>query len=131
MAKRTTSKAGTRSGARASTKASASKSRPRKPAAKLAPVHPGEVLRHEFMEPLGLTAYRVAQDTGMPESRVGAILRGRRTVTAETALHLASYFGTSPEFWLNLQSRHDLAIAEDENGTAIRRRVKPAPSEAA
>ena len=94
-------------------------------------MHPGEVLRHEFMEPLGLTAYRVAQDTGMPESRVGAILRGRRSVTAETALHLASYFGTSPEFWLNLQSRHDLAIAEDENGTAIRRRVKPAPSEAA
>lgn len=100
-------------------------------AAKLAPVHPGEVLRHEFMEPLGLTAYRVAQDTGMPESRIGAILRGRRAITAETALHLASYFSTSPEFWLNLQSRHDLAIAEDESGTAIRRRVKPAPSEAA
>jgi len=65
------------------------------------------------MEPLGLTAYRVAQDTGMPESRIGTILRGRRAVTAETAIHLASYFGISPEFWLNLQSRPDLAIAED------------------
>ena len=112
-------------------KRSTRKTSTRKPAPKLPPVHPGEVLRHEFMVPLGLTAYRVAQDTGMPESRVGAIIRGRRAVTAETALHLASYFGTSPEFWLNLQSRHDLAVAEDGSGETIRRRVKPAPGEAA
>jgi len=110
----------------AGSKGTALRSRTNKPAAKLAPVHPGEVLRHEFMEPLDLTAYRVAQDTGMPQSRIGAILRGRRAVSAQTAIHLASYFGTSPEFWLNLQTRHDLAIAEDEHGAAIRRSVKPA-----
>jgi len=104
---------------------------PRTSATKLPPVHPGEVLRDEFMGPLGLSAYRVAQDTGMPESRVGAIVRGRRAITAETALHLASYFGTSAEFWLILQARFDLANIEDVRGEAIRRRVKPAPGEAA
>jgi addiction module HigA family antidote len=89
--------------------------------------HPGEVLREEFMRPLGLSANALALALRVPATRIGAIIRERepRTVTADTALRLARYFGTTPRFWLNLQSAHDLSRAEAKRGTEIERDVRP------
>ena len=89
--------------------------------------HPGEVLREEFMKPLGLSANALALALRVPATRIGDILRAEkpRTVTADTAIRLARYFGTSPEFWLNLQSAYDLSLAVAENGAAIEREVQP------
>lgn len=89
------------------------------------PIHPGEVLWSEFMEPLGITKYRLAKDTGMPADRTGRLVRGTRTFTADTALRLARYFGTTAEFWMNLQARYDLEVARDEKGAEIEKDVKP------
>jgi addiction module HigA family antidote len=75
-------------------------------------MHPGEVLREEFMEPLGLTAYAIAKAVGVPRTRIERVARETGPVTADTALRLARYFGTSAEFWLNLQSRFDMLTAE-------------------
>lgn len=80
----------------------------------LDPIHPGEILLEEFMKPLGLSRNRLGIDLGIPPQRVGEILRGRRAVTVDTALRLAKYFGTTPEFWLNIQMRYDLDRAADE-----------------
>jgi antitoxin HigA-1 len=91
----------------------------------LAPVHPGEVLFEEFMSPLGLTKYRLAKATGMPADRVGRIVAGTRAITADTALRLARYLGTTPQFWMNLQTRYDLDVASDQIGAKILRKVKP------
>jgi addiction module HigA family antidote len=71
-------------------------------------VHPGEVLGEEFLKPLGVSAYRIAKEIGVPATRVSEILHGRRSITADTALRLAKYFGTSAKFWLGLQEDHDL-----------------------
>ena len=71
------------------------------------PVHPGEILREEFLEPLGISMYRLAKDTGMPADRVGRLVHGTRAFTADTALRLAAYFKTTAEFWMNLQARYD------------------------
>ena len=89
--------------------------------------HPGEVLREEFMKPLGLSANALALALRVPATRIGDILRAEkpRTVTADTAIRLARYFGTSPEFWLNLQSAYDLSLAIAANGPAIEREVQP------
>src|SRR3954454_18555570 len=76
----------------------------------LAPVHPGEVLLEEFMQPLGVTQYRLAKETNVPPRRINEIVYGRRAVTADTALRVARYFGTSEMFLLNLQARYDLQI---------------------
>ena len=84
-------------------------------------VHPGEILRAEFLDPLGISMYRLAKDTQMPADRVGRLVRGTRAFTADTALRLAAYFGTTPEFWLNLQARHDLELALDTGRAAFRR----------
>lgn len=81
-------------------------------------VHPGDVLGADFMEPLGLTAYRVAKDIGVRSTRIGDLLLRRRSVTADTALRLARYFGTTPQFWLNLQTAYDLEEAERQNAAA-------------
>ena len=81
---------------------------------RLAPIHPGKILRDEFLEPLGLTAYRLAKDIHVPANRVTAILSKRRAVSADTALRLGRYFGTTPEFWLGLQEAHDLDVARRE-----------------
>lgn len=89
------------------------------------PIHPGEILREEFLIPLGLSMYRLAKETGMPADRVGRLVKGTRSFTADTALRLSRYFGTTPEFWLNLQVRHDLEVASDRSGSSIHRRVKP------
>ncbi len=84
-------------------------------------VHPGDVLGADFMEPLGLTAYRVAKDIGVRPTRIGDILLHRRAVTADTALRLSRYFGTTPQFWMNLQAAYDLEEAKGKNAEAYRR----------
>lgn len=89
--------------------------------------HPGEVLREEFMAPLGLSANALALALRVPATRIGAIVRGDRprAVTADTALRLARYFGTTPEFWLNLQTAYDLSMTVAEAGALIERDVQP------
>jgi addiction module HigA family antidote len=87
------------------------------------PIHPGEVLAEELAE-LGLSARAFADALGVPHNRIAAILRGQRAITADTALRLATYFGTSPNFWLNLQQAYELKQVEAERGDAIRAQVK-------
>ncbi|TVR85143.1 MAG: addiction module antidote protein, HigA family [Spirochaetaceae bacterium] len=77
-------------------------------------ITPGEILREEFLLPMGITAYRLAKDTGMPPTRVSQILKGRRRITADTALRLSRYFGNSAEFWLGIQDEYDLWEQKDE-----------------
>jgi antitoxin HigA-1 len=76
-------------------------------------IHPGEILRYEFLEPLKITPYRLSKDIGVSQTRIMDILHGRRSVTADTALRLSRYFGTSAEFWLNLQTHYDLREAKE------------------
>ena len=90
---------------------------------KLAPIHPGEVLLHDFLEPFGLSQYRLAHDINVPARRVNEIVHGKRAVSADTALRLARYFGTSDRFWLNLQARFDLEIQRDLLGKRLEREV--------
>jgi addiction module HigA family antidote len=92
---------------------------------RLPPIHPGEVLSEDFMKPLGLSQYRVAKDIGVPQLRISQIIKGKRAVTADTAMRLARYFGTSAEVWLRLQARYDLEVAEGANGQRIDDEVKP------
>ncbi len=92
---------------------------------RLAPIHPGQVLRHDFLDPLHLTAHALALALRVPANRITAILAGRRAITAETALRLARHFGTSPGFWLNLQKGWELELAEREEGARIRAEVAP------
>jgi addiction module HigA family antidote len=91
---------------------------------RLPPVHPGEVLLEDFMKPLGLSKYRVAKDIGVPTLRISQIVRGQRSITADTALRLARYFGTSAAVWLRLQARYDLEVAEAKIAKRINREVK-------
>lgn len=93
--------------------------------AKLVPVHPGEILLDEFMVPNGLSQNRLAQALRVPTPRIGEIVNRRRSITPDTALRLARYFGTTPEFWMNLQTHHDLELARRRGQPAIRREVKP------
>ena len=79
---------------------------------RLQPVHPGEVLKHDFMDPFGLSATALAKATGVTPARINEIVRGRRGITAATALRLAKYFGTDAQSWMNLQTRYELALAE-------------------
>jgi antitoxin HigA-1 len=88
---------------------------------KISPIHPGEVLMEEFIEPLGLTQHRVAVAVGVPPRRINEIVHGKRRITADTALRLARYFGTSDLFWLNLQTRYDLEVERDVLGAALAR----------
>jgi len=89
------------------------------------PVHPGETLREDFLKPLGLTANRLAIELQVPVTRVNDIVRCRRAITADTALRLARYFGTSPQFWMNLQTNYDLEMAQDARGNEIVGRIRP------
>jgi addiction module HigA family antidote len=91
---------------------------------KLPPVHPGEILLEDFMKPLGLSQYRVAMDIGVAPLRISQIVRGKRAITADTALRLARYFGTTPGIWLRLQARYDLEVAQNRFGEQIYREVK-------
>ena len=90
----------------------------------IGPIHPGVTLREDFMEPHGLSANALARALGIPQNRVSDIVRGRRGVTADTALRLERAFGVSAAFWLNLQSHYELEVAERDNGAAIRRTVR-------
>jgi addiction module HigA family antidote len=80
---------------------------------KAPPIHPGEVLLEEYLKPLGISQYRLAKDTSVPPRRINEIVHGKRAITADTALRLARYFGTSERFWLNLQTRYDLEVEKD------------------
>lgn len=91
----------------------------------LPPVHPGEQLREEFMKPLGITAYRLAKDIGVAVTRVQAIVAERRAITGDTALRLGRYFGTSPEFWLNMQRDFELETAAEALGDRLQTDVAP------
>ena len=93
-------------------------------ASRLAPIHPGEVLFAEFLEPLGLSQYRLARDVSVPPRRINEIVHGKRAITADTALRLARYFGTSDRFWLNLQARFDLETQRDALGPRLEREVR-------
>ncbi len=94
---------------------------------KLPPVHPGEVLLKDFMKPHGLTAYRVAKDIGVPALRIHQIVKGERGISADTALRLARYFGTSAEVWVRMQARYELEIAQTELESRISKEVKVLP----
>ncbi len=87
--------------------------------------HPGEILAEEFLIPLGLSANALAVALRVSATRISAIIKGERSVTADTALRLARFFGTSPEFWINLQAMHDLTKAKQESGGLIERDVRP------
>ena len=100
------------------------RSRSRSTTAKLAPVHPGEILK-ETLEDLGISMNRLAQEICVPANRISAIVAGTRSVTGETALRLARYFGTTAEYWMNLQSRHDLEAAQDEWDARVQAEVRP------
>jgi addiction module HigA family antidote len=90
---------------------------------KLAPIHPGEVLAEDFMAPRGLSANALALALRVPANRLSDIVRGKRSITAETALRLARYFGTSAAMWMNLQTHFDLELAKDNEGERIEREV--------
>lgn len=93
-------------------------------AKKLPPVHPGEILQEEFLTPLHLSQHRLALDIGVDARRINEIVQAKRGVTANTALRLARYFGTSAEFWVGLQSQYDLDVEEDNFAGALKREVK-------
>src|SRR3990170_4255178 len=86
---------------------------------KLAPVHPGEVLLEEFLEPMGISQYRLAKDISVPPRRINEIVHGKRSVTADTALRLSRYFGTSDRFWLNVQASFDLDVERERLGDRL------------
>jgi len=89
------------------------------------PVHPGEILREDLMAPLGLSINKLARDLRVPVTRMSEIVNGRRSITADTALRLARYFSTTPEFWVNLQSAYDLDVATRASAEQIKRDVHP------
>jgi addiction module HigA family antidote len=93
-------------------------------AKRLAPVHPGEVLLLDFLEPLGLTQYRLSKSLSVPPRRINEIVHGKRAITADTALRLARFFGTSAHFWLNLQNAYDLDVERDRLGGRLVREVR-------
>lgn len=92
------------------------------------PTHPGEALRHDFLEPLGMSQYALAKVLAVPEMRISELVNKKRAITPNTALRLARYFGTSPEFWLGMQQTHDLERTRDEVGAAIEATVAPRPT---
>jgi len=96
---------------------------------RLPPIHPGEMLREEFLVPMGLSANALALAIRVPVTRVSEIVNERRGITADTALRLARYFRMTPEFWMNLQSHYDLETARDEKERVIRESIKPAPQD--
>ena len=90
---------------------------------KLPPIHPGEILLEEFLKPFGVSQYRVAKDIGVPPRRINEIVHGRRSITADTALRLARYFGTSERFWVNLQAHYEVETEKGRLGDRLDREV--------
>lgn len=96
----------------------------------LPPIHPGEILQEEFLDPMNISQYRLAKDIGVPPRRINEIVQGKRAISADTALRLSRYFGLSERFWLNLQSRYDLEMEKDRLRGRLEQEVKifaPAP----
>ncbi len=93
----------------------------------LPPIHPGEILLEEFMEPLGLSQNKLAEALGVDAGRTNRIVTGKCSITADTALRLAKYFGTTPQLWMNLQSHYELEVAQDKKSKEIDETVKPRP----
>ena len=93
-------------------------------------IHPGEILKEEFLLPLGISAYKLAKETFMPQTRISEILKGRRRITADTALRLSKYFGTTPKFWLGLQDDFDLELEQLELQNQLEK-IKPITENAA
>jgi len=92
---------------------------------KMAPVHPGEILIEDFMKPLGISQYRLAKAMNVYPRKINEIIQGKRSITADTALRLARFFGTSPEVWMNLQAHYDLELAKDALEETVTREVTP------
>lgn len=92
---------------------------------KLPPIHPGEILAEEFLEPMGITQYRLAKDINVPPRRINEIVQGKRAISPDTALRLARFFGLSERFWLNLQARYDLEIEKDRLADRLDKEVRP------
>jgi addiction module HigA family antidote len=90
-----------------------------------APIHPGEILKAEFLDPLGLSVNALSQAIKVPRTRLSDIVRGDRGITADTAIRLARYFRTTPQFWMNLQSHYELELAEDLHGERVDREIRP------
>ena len=88
-------------------------------------IHPGEILLEEFLQPMGITQYRLAKDVNVPARRINEIVHGKRAITADTALRLARYFGMTEQFWMNLQTRYDLEIEKDRLGSRLKVEVQP------
>lgn len=95
---------------------------------KLAPIHPGEILLEEFLEPMKISQYRLAKDLQVPPRRINEIVHGKRRISTDTALRLARYFATSERFWINLQVRYDLEMEKDRLGDRLDHEVKPIAS---
>jgi antitoxin HigA-1 len=92
--------------------------------AKIPPVHPGEILKEEFLDPLSITQYRLAKDINVPPRRINEIVHGKRSISADTALRLGRFFGMMPQFWINLQAHYDLEIEKDKLGHLLEKEVK-------
>lgn len=92
---------------------------------KLKPVHPGEILKHDFLDPLGVSVYRLAKETGVSAQNLGRIVDGTRGISGDLALRLARFFGTSAQVWMGLQARYELDVAEDASGQSIKKSVRP------
>lgn len=89
------------------------------------PIHPGEILLEEFLQPMGISQYRLAKDVSVPARRINEIVHGKRSITADTALRLSRYFGMTERFWMNLQARYDLEIEKDRLGARLKAEVQP------
>jgi addiction module HigA family antidote len=100
-------------------------------AKKLPPIHPGEILMEEFLKPMGISQYRLAKDISVPPRRINEIVHGKRAITADTALRLGRFFGMSPQFWLNLQTRYNLEVTEDSLANRLDKEVHGLKSNAA
>jgi len=98
---------------------------------KLPPIHPGEILIEEFLKPMGISQYRLSKDISVPPRRINEIVHGKRSISADTALRLGRFFGVSPQFWLNLQTRFDLEVAEDLLAERLEKEVQVLSSNAA
>ncbi len=93
-------------------------------ARRLPPIHPGEILKDEFLTPLEISQYRLAKDIGVPPRRINEIVKGRRAITADTALRLSRHFGLSAQFWMNLQTRYELDTTEDTLKGRLKKEVR-------
>ena len=92
-------------------------------AKKMPPIHPGQILLEEFLKPMSISQYRISKDITVPARRINEIVHGKRSITADTALRLGKFFGMSAQFWINLQSRYDLEVAEDNLKTRLKTEV--------